>query len=438
MMGVVVKYRWWVAVCVLPLVFLPAPALAVAAAPERVTVSLAGGEPNGMSGSISFSADGRFVAFESEASDLVPGDTNGTTDVFVRDRLTGTTRLGSVRPDGTTGNESSYEPEISDDGRYLAFSSPVNDLVPGDTNGKTDVFVRDLQAGSTVRASVNDLGEELNDASYLPAISADGRYVAFASKASNLPFIDKNGIRWEDVFLRDMVTGAVSLVSRSVTGTGGNYAGLYAQISGDGRYVAFRSRSTNLVPDGLPPLHGLFVRDMLTGSMIRTTVSSTGVRVANTDASMSRNGRYVAFGSIATDVVPGDTNGRADVFVHDLRAGEVELVSVGDAGQQGDGESVDPSISDDGRCVLFDSYAGNFDPTDLNGTGDVYLRDRTAGTTTRVTRSASGGDADSRSYASRISADGRHAAYVSPATNLQSPPDPGGHEDIFAQPTGCA
>lgn len=252
-----VRYRWWAAACALPLILPPAPAAAATAASERVSVSLAGGQPDGFSGyygagGLAINPDGRYVAFQSEASDLAPGDTNGSTDVFVRDRQTGVTTIVSVRPDGTTGTEASYEPAISDDGRYVAFSSGAVDLVAGDTNERADVFIRDLHAGTTVRASLNQIGEELNHMSYLPALSADGRYVAFTSYARNLPFTDGNGGRWADLFLRDMVTGDVALVSRSVTGTGANLTSLYAQISADGRYVAFHSRATNLVLENDP------------------------------------------------------------------------------------------------------------------------------------------------------------------------------------------
>jgi Tol biopolymer transport system component len=233
----------------------------------------------------------------------------------VHDRLTGQTTRVSVASDGAQGNGDSECPSISADGRYVAFASLASNLVPGDTNGRMDIFVHDRLTGQTTRVSVASDGTEGNGDSGFPSISADGRYVAFASLASNLVPGDTNGT-W-DVFVHDRLTGQTTRVSVASGGAQGNGDSRFPSISADGRYVAFQSYASNLVPGDTNGVLDVFVHDRLTGQTTRVSVASDGTQGDSYSfgSSISADGRYVAFASYASNLVPGDTNGWADVFV---------------------------------------------------------------------------------------------------------------------------
>lgn len=345
---------------------------------ERVSVSSSGEQGYSEStGSASISADGRFVAFDSTASNLVPGDNNGTTDVFVRDRQNGTTERVSISSSGKKGNSYSVSPSIRADGRLVAFGSNSSNLVTGDTNGTQDIFVRDRQAGITERVSISSSGEQANDWSYAASISADGRYVAFTSYASNLVSGDSNGTR--DVFVRDLQAGTTECVSVSSAGKQGNRYSESPSISADGRFVAFTSDASNLASDDSNGTQDVFVHDRQTGTTERVSVSSSSEQGndGSFSPSISWDGRFVGFSSDATNFVPGGI--AEDVFVHDRQTGSTERESVSSSGQSGNYFSFDPSISADGRYVAFGSDATNLVPDDTNGTFDVFVRDRGAG-----------------------------------------------------------
>jgi Tol biopolymer transport system component len=397
---------------------------------ERVSVANDGTQGNGDSGywGLAISADGHFVAFSSTASNLVPGDSNQTSDVFVSDRLSGTIERVSVASDGTQGNEWSGDWGlcISANGRYVAFSSLASNLVPGDTSGHWDIFVRDRQMGITERVSVASDGKEANSDSYWGlAITADGRYVAFASRASNLVPGDTNG-DW-DVFVHDRQTGMTERASVASDGTQGNSdSGNYGvSMSADGRYVAFASLASNLVPGDTNGDWDAFVHDRQAGMTERASVASDGTQ-GNSDSgnygvSMSADGRYVVFNSYASNLLPGDTNETCDTFVHDRVTGATERVSVGDNGTQGNDWSGDYglSVSAEGRYVAFASMASNLVPGDTNETWDAFVRDRWNGTTERVSVASDATEANSCSYFGlSLSADGRYVAFMSNASNL--------------------
>src|SRR6476661_2534745 len=185
----------------------------------RVSVDSAGNQANGFSNAYSISANGRFVAFQSQASNLVPGDTNNKNDIFVRDLLTNTTTRVSVDSAGNPGNSPSNYSAISADGRFVAFQSYASNLVPGDTNNKNDIFVRDLSTNTTTRVSVNSAGIQGDENSFNPSISADGRFVAFSSAASNLVPGDTNNK--QDIFVRDLSTNTITRVSVDSAGDRG-------------------------------------------------------------------------------------------------------------------------------------------------------------------------------------------------------------------------
>lgn len=388
---------------------------------ERVSISSAGAQGNNGSNGPAISADGQFVVFSSDASNLVPGDTNNVTDVFVHDRQTGTTERISVSSTGQQGNGYSYSHNhsISANGRYVVFQSSANTLVSGDTNGTTyDVFVHDRQTGETTRVSVSTTGQQGNLESSKATISADGRYVVFDSGANNLVPGDTNST--SDVFIHDRQTGETRRVSVSSTGQQANGASNWAQISGNGRYVVFQSLASNLDTNDTTPGFDTYIRNLQTSETWQVSVSSAG---ASSDGgglvpSISGNGRFVAFASAATNLVANDTNGLDDVFVHDIQTGETTRVSVSSSGVEGNGLSEPTSVSDDGRFVVFGSYASNLVENDMNGTTDVFIHDRQTGETMRVSVSGLEEEGNGLSNSGEISDNGDFIAFRSFANNL--------------------
>jgi hypothetical protein len=407
---------------------------------QRVSVDSSGGQGNNESGQLgtAISADGRFVVFASNASNLVPGDTNESWDIFVRDRQSGTTERVSVDSAGVEGNNTSQYPSISDDGRYVAFESMATNLVPGDMGVFADIFVRDRLTGVTERVSVDSGGVQGDSDSHNPSISADGRYVAFWSYATNLVPGDTNG--YFDVFVHDRQSGATELVSVDSVGLQGNIGSYWPAISADGRYVAFMSNATNLVIGGTNGVWHIFVHDRQTGATELVSVDSGGIQ-ANGNcyySSISVDGRYVAFESLATNLVPEGTNGSQHIYVRDRQSGTLELVSVDSGGVQADNNSAYPSLSADGRFVAFWSQADNLVPGDTNQFGDTFVRDRQSGTTERVSISSSGIEESGDSWLPTISADGRYVsadcryvAFASWANNLV--PGDTNMEDVFVR-----
>jgi uncharacterized membrane protein len=419
------------------LVSLPCLAYAVplVLAMERVSVDPSGVQGNGASNSCAISADGRYVAFYSAASNLVTGDTNGQSDVFVRDRQTGATTRVSVDSAGTQGNGGSERPAISSDGRYVAFYSSASNLVTGDTNGKWDVFIHDRQDGTTTRVSVDTAGAEGNGDSWSSVISSDGRYVAFYSVASNLVTGDTNG--QPDVFVRDRQSGTTTRVSVDSAGTQGNYGSSGCAISADGRYVAFFSTANNLVAGDTNNANDVFVHDRQDGTTTRVSVDSSGVQGNGSSESpaISADGRFVTFYSDASNLVTGDTNGTWDVFLRDRQSGTTTRVSVDSAGTQSNGMSFSRGISADGRYVTFYSIASNLVTGDTNGKWDVFMRDAQSGTTTRVSVGSAGTQGSGDSKVPAISADGRYVAFESVASNLVTG-DTNGQSDVFVATIG--
>lgn len=397
---------------------------------SRVNVATDGAQAIGWSGASSISVDGRFVAFASGASNLVPSDTNARTDIFVHDRETGQTSMVSVATGGAQGNGGSDWPSITSDGRFVAFQSTASNLVPGDTNSVPDIFVHDRQTGETSRVSVATGGDQGNWNSERASISGDGRFVAFWSSAGNLVPGDTNGYR--DVFVHDRQTGQTSIVSVAIGGALGDYRSELASISGDGRFVAFQSAASNLVPGDTNNAWDVFVRDRNMGETSRVSVATGGAQGdgVSEQPSISADGRFVVFHSWASTLVPGDTNSLPDVFVHDRQTGQTSIVSVATCGSQGNSWSFWPAISADGLRVAFHSDASNLVAGDTKEIQDVFLHDRQTGTTTRVSVSTGGAEGNGTSELPAISADGRFVAFQSVASNLV-PNDTNLARDIF-------
>jgi Tol biopolymer transport system component len=314
----------------------------------------------------------------------------------------------------------------------IAAALAIGILACGDGDGGRDTV---FHTGIT-RVSVASDGTEANDISWARSISGDGQYVAFISKASNLVAGDNNNRL--DAFVHDRLTGETTRVSVASDGTRANRDSAGASISGDGRYVAFYSFATNLVARDTNDREDVFVHDRITGETTRVSVASDGTqgRSHSFKPSISGDGRYVAFYSRATNLVGGDTNGVEDIFVHDRVTGETTRVSVASDGTEGDSYSHHrPSISEDGRYVAFESSASNLVTDDSNGQRDVFVHDRLTAATTRVSVALDGTEGNNWSRRSSISADGRYVAFESWASNLVAG-DTNGQRDVFLMPLG--
>jgi Tol biopolymer transport system component len=410
----------------------------------RVSVGSAGGQANGTSPAASVSGDGRSVVFASDASNLVRGDRNGVRDIFVRDLVTRRVQRVSVSSRGAEANGASESssldlvagPSISANGRLVAFGSDASNLVAGDTNGKEDCFVRDLKTHRTQRVSVSSSGAQGSGQCLQPAISANGRFVAFVSSSPLVAAASGSAL---EVFVRDLKTHRTRLVSVSSAGAVGNSASFRPSISADGRRVAFESFASNLVAGDTNNATDVFLYDSRTGRTRRLSVTTGGAQAngpsfAGVQPSISLNGRYVVFYTDATNLVAGDTNASFDAMIRDLKTGTTRRVSVSSTGAQGNDASFLPSISADGRYVAFESTASNLVTGDSPGTDDVFIRDLRKRLTQRLSHTSGGNlNLNNQQYErADISNDGRYVTFASMATHLVAR-DTNGLEDVFVR-----
>ncbi len=389
----------------------------------RAGTSAGGEQGNNFSSNPSLSADGTKVAFESGDTNLVSDDTNAETDIFIKDLTTGAITLVSASAGGEQGNDLSRNPSLSADGTTVAFYSYASNLVPNDTNGYPDVFIKDLTTGAITRASTSASGQQGNNESFssfdTPSLSADSTKVAFWSLANNLVPGDINLLR--DVFVKDLTTGAIKLASLVLDPgppdpeKGG---GSEPSLSADGTTVAFVSNG--LIPDGADRGGVIYLSDP-TGTLRRASTSANGEmgNSGSNNPSLSADGTKVAFESFATNLVPGSGNdGYQQVFLKDLATGAITLVSATSGAEPANNWSVQPSISADGTKVTFQSFATNLVPDDINGEADIFLKDLTTGTITLVSTSGNGQPGNGRSFAPALSADGTKIAFGSFASDL--------------------
>jgi Tol biopolymer transport system component len=403
-----------------------APAAAPVGKTTRVSLDSKGRQtPTGQAFAPSVSANGRWVAFDSDADSFVPNDTNERTDIFVRDTRTGRTSRVSVSSSGGQADAHSFTPSISGDGRWVAFVSDATNLVPGDTNGGTDVFLHDRRSGRTTRMSVAIDGRETEGGDG-PAISANGRFVVYnAAKPLRSIGTDED---LDGTFVYDTRTRKRERIPY--------IGGEDISISSDGRFIAFASEARDLVPNDKNRKYDCFVYDRKARKMRLVSVNSKGGQGngESTGPEISSNGRYVGFASSASNLVAGDTNKLDDVFVHDLRTGRTTRVSVTAKGKQAQGGSGGPVLSVDGRYVAYLSAA------DITGRGspnptffDVYLLDRRTKTVVRANVSPTGQPANGPTTSfPAISDNGRHVAFSSRAGNLV-PGDTNGVDDVFVR-----
>jgi Tol biopolymer transport system component len=408
----------------------------------RASVNSNGEQSNSGSAVPFLSASGRYVAFSSSAANLVGGDTNAVEDAFLHDRDpdgnglfdegNGVTERTSLSYWGAQSNGYSSSGPVSADGRLAVFASRGDNLVGHDLNNVEDIFIRDRLLGTTTRVSVDSGGNEGNGSSGTADISGDGRFVCFESSASNLVGGDTNGVF--DIFVHDLWTSQTSRVSVDSLGQEGLGHSWDPSLSSDGRFVCYLSDANNLVPGDSNGLRDVFVHDRSNGQTIRISVTSAGTQCTGFaySASIAGGGRFVVFADDAPDLVLGDTNGRLDIFLHDLAGGQTSLVSVRYQGTgPGDSDSDWPDVSADGRFVSFQSFASNLVPNHTFG-WDIYVRDCQLNTTTICSVSSSGVEGNGQSVRGRISEDGRHVAFHSIANNLV-PGDTNLSEDIFVR-----
>jgi Tol biopolymer transport system component len=458
---------------------------------ERVSVSSTGAQANAGSDNTSISADGRYIAFTSNASNLVPGDTNAASDVFIRDRQLSTTTRVSLSSSGAQGNAGSSSPALSADGRFVAFASDASNFYAGDSGEFSDIFVRDRQTGVTTLISLSSAGAVANNQNVTPSISANGRYVAFDSRASNL--VSGAGDFTEQIYVRDRQTATTTLVSVSSAGVPGNFGSARPAISGNGRYVVFISDAGNLDPAGPPTQDDAYVHDRQTHTTVRVTARPGGEEAdARTDEySISADGRFIAFSSAASNLIPGGTDGRFNVYVRDEQSGAITRLSTVPGTQVNDPDNFSPAISADGRYVAYTAIndgSGTTSPTDIfihdrqtantqlatvakvtsttafgfsssssnhgvssggrfvafvsdapnlvandtNALSDVFVRDRQTGQTVIASVGLSGEQSNGRSFECAVSANGRYVAFASEASNLVSG-DTNETRDIFVR-----
>ncbi|MHB8793130.1 MAG: TolB family protein [Thermoleophilia bacterium] len=413
----------------------------------RLSTTSAGAQSNGPSHDASVSADGRYVVFSSVAGNLVAGDTNGVSDIFLKDTQTGaTTRVSTDSGGGQAGGQSLF-PAISGDGRFVAFESDATSLVAGDSNGLRDIFLKDTQTGATSKISTDTAGTaQGNGASEIAAISSDGSRITFRSDAANLVASDTNGTT--DVFLRDTGAGTTTLVSTdsaSVQANGQSGHTYGPAISGDGRFVAFESAATNLVAGDTNSFRDVFLRDTQLNTTTRVSVNTAELQAAGGDSlfpSLSGDGRYIAFRSEAVNLsADADTNAGintgSDIFVRDTQLGVTNRVSTGPAGEQANNASWDPAISPDGNYVSFSTNATNLAPAATLGVFQVFVKNVQSGAIVLVSADSAGNEGNNWSLGPALSDGGRFVVFESIASNLVGG-DTNLVEDIFIVNTGMA
>jgi Tol biopolymer transport system component len=289
----------------------------------------------------------------------------------------GTVELVSVALGGGNADSASYAPRVTDNGRFVVFSSLATNLVAGDDNGAEDVFVRDRSTGVTERVSLNDAGGEVPDGGFAPSISADGRWIVFQSISRWYAEDDGNG-RY-DVFLRDRLLGTTVLLSRDLDGNPGNGNSGAGSVSANGRYVVFQSRAANMVAGDGNNSDDIFLYDVGARTLRCLSLVPNGSATGSAGSispSISPTGKFVVFATGNSNLVPGDSNGTGDVILRGLKKGVSEIVSRDSAGGQVSGTFDYPVVSSNGKLVMFESDAAQLVPGDFNGVTDVFAWSR--------------------------------------------------------------
>jgi Tol biopolymer transport system component len=395
------------------------------------STSDAGVKGTGESHAPSISADGTKTAFESKSPNLDPNDPDNITDIYVKDLRTGDITLASASDLGVKSDADSYAASLSADGTTVAFESYATNLDPDDTDTDVDIYVKDLTTGDITLASTSDYGVKGNAASYIPGISADGRAVAFYTDATNFDVRDSSG---RDVYVKNLVSGDITLASTSDAGVKANDDNYDPSLSGDGSKVAFFSFATNLDPEDTDFARDIYVKDLRTGDITLASTSDGGVKGTgqNYAPDLSPDGTKVAFYSTSNDIDPADTDQFDDIYVKDLTTGDLTLASTTAIGLKSNGRSQFPSMSLDGQHVAFQSTARNLDPADRDGNWDVYVKDLVTGDLTLVSLTKQGVKGNRASTRPSATTAGIRVAFETQATNFD-PRDTDGIPDTYVK-----
>lgn len=381
--------------------------------------------------------NGRYVLFWTDDSKLIPNDFNSTGDIYLRDRQINETVRVSIGNGNVEANNLTFaENDISDNGTLIVYASNATNLIGGDTNGFTDIFVFDRGLGAVARASITFNEIQTNGPSYKPVISGDGRFVAFRSQASNI--VANRSSTQPDIFLFDRAgqPGArMAQINVHSNGTPANQEDNNGRIAinSNGNFIAFDSIATNLVGNDTNGRRDIFLRDRTTNKTTRISLGLNGAQ-ANGHSShpaISATGRYIAFRSEANNLVEGDTNNFADIFVYDREEDTITRVNVSREGEQANSNAEMPGITSNGRFVSFQSTAKNMVAGDVNNTADIFVHDRNTGVTTVVSIAGNGAQANGfNAPIHSISGDGGFIAFESVANNLVQN-DTNNSNDIF-------
>jgi Tol biopolymer transport system component len=385
------------------------------------------------SGTRGLSANGRYVLFSTNAKNFARKDASGDEDAYVLDRWTGVQHRASQNSAGIKAKLSCFDARMSPDAHYVVYWTGSNNLDPRDTNSAVDVFVHDRINGTTELASVNSLGVVGNAASALPSVSGDGRWVCFASDSTNFEPGD-SGL-WTDIFVHDQISGITERIDRTPSGGWPSGHALGSAVSSDARFIAYTSKAPDIVPNDTNGAEDLFLYDRSTQVTERISVANDGTEAngeTNYLFTMSSDARYFAFASTASNLTVGDTNGDFDVFVRDRYLQTTECVSVALDGLPSNGLSGAPFVSDDGRFIAFGSHGSNVIIGDDNQTADAFLRDRTAGQTVLITATPWGSVGHLGAFPSAISSDGRWVGFFGESRDYVAG-DYNGKSDAFVR-----
>ena len=409
-----------------------APVVGPATSVVRISTDSAATQANEGSYGAVWSPDSTMVAFESWASNLVPGDTNECSDVFVKNLSSGVLLRISTSASGGQSNGCAYRPSWAPDGSRIAFESWASNLVADDTNRSNDVFIKTLQSGAVQRVSTTGIGGQTNNDSYGPAWSADGTQIAFQSYADNLVAEDTNDD--SDIFVKTLQGGAIQRISTTATGGQSNGGASAPAWSPDGMQIAFESWASNLLPGDTNEVGDIFVKTLTSGAVQRISTAAGGGQ-GNDGAYRpvwSPTGTRIAFESWSTNLVPDDTNDSTDVFVTTLASGAVERVSTTAGGGQGDNGAGSPVWSHDGTRIAFESWSTNLVPDDINDSTDVFVKTLATGAIQLVSTDSAGRLVDSGAGGPGFSPDGAKIAFGSWSSGLVLG-DTNGVDDLFVK-----
>jgi hypothetical protein len=401
-----------------------------------ISVSSGGTKGNAASTAPDISLDGRYIVFSSSATNLVSGDTNGFGDVFLRDTFLDTTTRVSVDSTGTQSNGGSSSAKISGNGKFIFYASSATNLVSGDTNASSDIFKYDVINGTTTRVSVDSTGTQSNGGSSNPDPDATGRFVVFETSSTNLAMTDTNAN--SDVVLKDSTAGTTTYMSQSDTGVLGNGGNGYfpPKISCDGRFVLFASGSSNLVASDTNGFNDVFLTDMLGTRMI--TNITLGGNGTSYGGDLSCDGRYLIYSSDASNQIASDTNGQGDTFRYDRLTSTKQRANIKEDGAAPSDGAGPVTISADGRFIVFYTTSGNYTTTttDSNNKRDLFLRDMTTNTIKIVSMNTTGTTANNESAFRGSISGGNRVVFSSIATDLISGDT--STEDVFTVDGGPA